>query len=68
MEPNARETAFSETQQFHIYPPGIERNFWHTARNRLIAYYLNRYRAEPILEIGAGTGIVVHALRQKGSW
>lgn len=60
------QTAFSEQQQLQIYPPGVERNFWHSARNALIAHYMGRYKAEPILEVGAGSGIVLKALRDRG--
>ncbi|MDW8016130.1 MAG: methyltransferase domain-containing protein [Bacteroidia bacterium] len=62
----ASSTAFSEEEYQTLYPEGFERYFWHIARNELILHYLNRWRAEPLLEIGAGRGQVVAALRQAG--
>lgn len=59
-------TEFSEEQNAKIYPDGVERNFWHIARNRIILHYLAPYKAEPLLEIGAGRGIVLAALRKAG--
>lgn len=59
-------TEFSEEQNIKIYPDGVEHNFWHTARNRIILHYLAPYKAEPLLEIGAGRGIVLAALREAG--
>ncbi|MDW8015220.1 MAG: class I SAM-dependent methyltransferase [Bacteroidia bacterium] len=59
-------TAFSEEQVSSIYPDGIQRIFWHQARNRLIIHYLRKWKAEPLLEIGAGRGIVLQALLQEG--
>ncbi|MEN2993649.1 MAG: methyltransferase domain-containing protein [Bacteroidia bacterium] len=59
-------TAFSEVEWQTLYPEGFERYFWHVARNSLIRYYLHRWRAEPLLEIGAGRGPVVAALRKAG--
>jgi hypothetical protein len=60
------DTAFSSVQNLQVYPDGVERNFWHTARNRLLVNYLQKYRAEPLLEIGAGRGLVLAALRAAG--
>lgn len=44
----------------------IDVHFWYSARSRLIAHYLRCWRAEPILEIGAGSGVVLVALRAAG--
>lgn len=59
-------TAFSDVEWQTLYPEGFERYFWHIARNSLISYYLHRWRAEPLLEIGAGRGPVLAALRKAG--
>ncbi|MCS7188398.1 MAG: hypothetical protein RMJ66_02160 [Bacteroidia bacterium] len=60
------DTAFSEAQQLAAYAEGVERNFWHIARNNLIFHYLSKWRAEPLLEIGAGRGFVLAYLLNKG--
>lgn len=44
----------------------IDTHFWYRARSRLIVHYLMRWRAEPVLEIGAGSGVVLVALRAAG--
>lgn len=44
----------------------IDVHFWYRARSRLIVHYLRRWRAEPLLEIGAGSGVVLVALRAAG--
>lgn len=62
----AVDTAFSELQNVAIYPDGIERNFWHKARNSLVHHYLSKWRAEPLLEIGAGRGLILSYLLEKG--
>ncbi|MCX8112520.1 MAG: class I SAM-dependent methyltransferase [Bacteroidia bacterium] len=65
-EKKATNTAFTEAQNSNIYPDGIQKNFWHIGRNKTILHYLNRWRAEPLLEIGAGRGIPLEALLQHG--
>jgi 2-polyprenyl-3-methyl-5-hydroxy-6-metoxy-1,4-benzoquinol methylase len=60
--------AFSDHQYDEAYPPGIERSFWHVARNSIILKWLkttgmNRLR---LLEIGCGRGIIVDYLRGRG--
>ncbi len=60
------ETTFSETQYNQIYPDGVEEHFWHRARNAILLHYLKRYRAEPLLEIGAGRGLVLAAFQREG--
>jgi hypothetical protein len=64
----ARKTHFTAHQIEEAYPPGIERYFWHQARNAIIARTLARagMDAECLLEIGCGTGIVVGYLRERG--
>ncbi len=61
-----RDTAFSEAQYLQIYPDGVEHHFWHQARGAILLRYLARYRAEPMLEIGAGRGLVLAAFRRQG--
>jgi hypothetical protein len=61
-------SAFSSAQYDEAYPPGVERSFWHVARNAIIAEELARAGMDraPLLEIGCGPGIVVGSLRAKG--
>jgi hypothetical protein len=61
-------TAFSAMQYEEAYPPGVERSFWHVARNATIAAQLVQSGMDggPLLEIGCGRGIVVDYLRQRG--
>jgi hypothetical protein len=61
-------TGFSSAQYDEAYPPGVERSFWHVARNATIASELAAAGMDriPLLEIGCGRGIVVDYLRQKG--
>lgn len=61
-------TEFSATQYHEAYPDGVERHFWHLARNRLIASTLRRLvpDAGRVLEIGCGPAIVLGYLRGKG--
>lgn len=42
-----------------------EKNFWICARNELIVWLVNEYfpRAESMIEVGCGTGVVLSALR-----
>ncbi len=62
----SKSTAFDKTQALESYPDGIERNFWHQARGRIVTRLCEPYRAEPFLEIGAGRGYMLHAFQQKG--
>jgi SAM-dependent methyltransferase len=61
-------TEFTEQQYHESYPPGIERHFWHRARNAIIASTLSRagMATGSLLEIGCGTGIVIDHLRRRG--
>ncbi|HRN35834.1 MAG TPA: class I SAM-dependent methyltransferase [Flavobacteriales bacterium] len=61
-------TEFNHDQFSEAYPPGIERSWWHTGRNRIIGRSIARHlpRDARILEIGCGTGIVTAALRRMG--
>jgi SAM-dependent methyltransferase len=61
-------TAFDPDQFEEAYPPGIERSWWHTARNRVIASAFAAHvpHGSRILEVGCGTGIVTAHLRSRG--
>lgn len=61
-------TAFDSDRLRDAYPPGIERSWWHIARNRIIARAFQRHvpRDAQVLEVGCGTGIVTDALRARG--
>lgn len=60
-------TAFDGDRYSGAYPPGIERSWWHVARNRVITRALERRipRTSRILEVGCATGIVVAHLRER---
>lgn len=62
------DTEFDHDQYAEAYPPGIERFWWHVARNRVIADTLAAHlpRATKVLEVGCGTGIVTAHLRARG--
>lgn len=62
----SKSTAFDKTQALESYPDGIERNFWHQARGRIVTRLCNAYRAEPLLEIGAGRGYMLHTFQKEG--
>jgi len=62
---------FSSEQYDSNYPPGIERNYWNQARNRVVARKLGALgafaeRGAKALDVGCGPGIVVAALRARG--
>lgn len=61
-------TEFDLDQYAEAYPSGIERSWWHVARNRVIAHTLAAHlpRATNLLEVGCGTGIVTAHLRARG--
>ncbi|USN98746.1 MAG: class I SAM-dependent methyltransferase [Phycisphaeraceae bacterium] len=66
------EGAFHDEQASRIYPPGVERHWWSRARNAIIARHLGRLldpegaHSAPVIEIGCGTGVVIHGLRERG--
>lgn len=62
------DTAFDATQYDKSYPDGVERHYWHRARNAVIATALRRegFGGARVLEIGCGRGLVTAALRAKG--
>ncbi len=59
---------FDRDQFAEAYPLGIERSWWHIARNRIIADAFQRHLTKNmrILEVGCGTGIVTEHLRMAG--
>ncbi len=61
-------TEFTSEQFASAYPDGIERHYWHAARNDAIAHLLDRthLRGKRMLEVGCGRGIVLRALRDAG--
>ena len=61
-------TQFTTRQYDQAYIFGVERHFWHRARNAIITGTLFRtgMAAGSLLEVGCGTGIVVDHLRRKG--
>jgi hypothetical protein len=62
------DTTFDETQYDKLYPPGMERHYWHRARNAVVASALTRegLAGARLLEIGCGRGFVTQALREAG--
>lgn len=63
-----RDTTFNATQYANSYPDGVERHYWHRARNAVLVGALDRegLRGAPLLEIGCGRGLVTQALRDAG--
>lgn len=61
-------TEFDHEQFDEAYPPGIERSWWHVARNTVIRRHFAAHvpRRSQVLEIGCGTGIVTAHLRNAG--
>jgi SAM-dependent methyltransferase len=60
--------AFSNDQYEDGYPTGIERSFWHVARNFTIFKWLRNFGMDKqrLLEVGCGRGIIVDYLLSKG--
>lgn len=61
-------TTFDEAHYDKAYPDGVERHYWHRARNAVLATALERegLRGASLLEIGCGRGLVTEALRDFG--
>jgi len=61
-------TAFNQQQYDEAYPDGIDLHWWCLARSAVLASVLERsgLRNARMLEVGAGRGVVVKALREKG--
>ncbi|HEY3321424.1 MAG TPA: methyltransferase domain-containing protein [Planctomycetota bacterium] len=63
------QTAFQAQQYAISYPDGVQRHYWHLARNRLINRVLRMHGASPsalTLDIGCGRGIAVDFLCEHG--
>jgi len=62
------DTTFDAAHYDKAYPDGVERHYWHRARNAVLAAALDRegLRGAPLLEIGCGRGLVTEALRDAG--
>lgn len=58
------ETAFTDEEFDGIYPEGIERNFWHTCRNRFILEGLSPHLT--YMDVGSGRGVVTDYLYKHG--
>lgn len=61
-------TEFDRDQFNDAYPAGIERSWWHVARNQVIKRHFHRHvpRNAKVVEIGCGPGIVTAHLRAAG--
>ena len=59
-------TEFCAEQFSDAYPPGIERQYWHVARNRILESHLRRLGAQRVLDVGCGRGILVEHLIRAG--
>jgi|UPI0003B48628 hypothetical protein len=66
MEKGKQKGEFSSELYEKLYPDGVENHFWNFARNRIIVKTIMKYRAEPILDIGAGRGVVTCFLSNAG--
>jgi Methyltransferase domain len=58
------ETAFTDGEFDGIYPEGIQRNFWHTCRNRFILEGLSPKLT--YMDVGSGRGVVTDYLYKHG--
>lgn len=49
------------------YPPGIERHFWHVARNDIVYRWLCKVLEDGdlVMDVGCGTGLVVNDLKSR---
>lgn len=64
-------SGFTAQQVADIFPPGIERNYWHEARHRVLVRVLapilkNLAPGDLVLDVGCGPGFVVGFLRRSG--
>lgn len=62
------DTTFDAAHYDKAYPDGVERHYWHRARNAVLAAALDAegLRKASLLEIGCGRGLVTEALRDAG--
>lgn len=63
-----RQATFDPTRFEQAYPQGIERSWWHIARNRVIGRAIDKYLSKGAfaIEVGCGTGVVTDYLRRHG--
>lgn len=59
-------TTFSESQYSEAYPEGVERHYWHLARNRAVEAALRSLAPGCVLDVGCGRGILVEYLSSVG--
>src|SRR5450432_150563 len=61
-------TAFVKQQYDLAYDDGVERHWWHLARNRIVLGEIRKFTtATPeVLDVGCGRGIAVKYLRAHG--
>lgn len=61
-------TAYHAEQYANNHPPGIERLYWHRARNRILLRKLLPYVSSQdfFFDLGCGPGVVVEFLRGRG--
>jgi len=57
---------YTETQFRHNFPDGVQHHYWNVCRNRVIHRALGRGFRGRVLDIGAGRGIVIDHLRERG--
>ncbi len=56
------ETKFDKDEFSFAYPDGIENNYWHFARNKIILNVIKKYSIKNGLDVGSGRGIVTDYL------
>jgi SAM-dependent methyltransferase len=61
-------TTFRQRQYDLAYDDGIDRHWWHLARNRIVLREINRFApiSPRVLDVGCGRGIAVKYLRAAG--
>jgi SAM-dependent methyltransferase len=59
-------TEFTPAQYSEAYGPGVENDFWHLCRNRVILSYIRRLNRGRVLDVGCGRGILVDYLFRHG--
>lgn len=61
-------SAYGQAEFQDNYPDGIENDFWHAARHKILTRKLRRVAGadDIMLDVGCGRGITVEYLRQRG--